>query len=360
MQINTLKSQSLNKKLVFVLPEYDENSSTHFNYIIDLLEEVSSEMDILLFIEYGRKKPDISRIQRVYLQKMQIKGLNLIERFLVFLWFRMCGYKRFYVHYSYFSAIIAGLISRFTFAKSFAWYCEQKNLYSGGKFAFKAAIRCIQKIVTCTDLMAGYYNEFFKIKKSKIAVMHNWVDLNKLTCKKDQGSTIKTILFVHWLSPRKGSEYLSDIIMKTFDKFPNCKFVIVGDGPDYKKLRAEFAGQNVEFVGVVPNSRISKYFCMADVFIMPSREEEFGRVLLEAMAFGVPIVAMETFGTRAVLNNEQKKFMVKQGDIEDFSDKVVKLLKNDALREELSRTGYLHVRNFDQHISAQKFIEIVR
>ncbi len=68
---------------------------------------------------------------------------------------------------------------------------------------------------------------------------------------------------------------------------------------------------------------------------------------------------MDTLGTRAVLNDAQKKFMVKQGDIDTFSEKMVELLKDDDLRQELSRIGYSHVENFDQHISAQKLIEII-
>jgi len=262
------------------------------------------------------------------------------------------------VHYSYFSAILAGFVCRFTGAKSFVWYCEQKNLYKKNCLTFRLAIRMIQKVVTCTKLMAGYYHEVFKVSKNKLSVMHNWISVPKTLAVRVSHER-KTVLFVHWLSPRKGSEYLPDIVNATLAKI-DCDFVIIGNGPDFRHLKEAFKAESrVKMLGAVPNHQAISYYKRADVFIMPSREEEFGRVLIEAMAAGTPIVAMETLGTEAVLNNEQKKFVVKQGDIDDFSDKIVSLLKNSDLRNDISRIGFEHVKHFDKKLSVEKFLEIV-
>lgn len=344
------------KKLVFVLPEYDEQTSTHYNYLVEMLEDVAKEMDVMVFIEYGKSKPKFKNIQNFYVQKLQIKGLNLLERAAVFFWFRLKGYKKFYVHYSYFSAILVGLVARLTGAESFVWYCEQKNLYKGGNLPFKLAIRLIHKIVTCTDLMAGYYHEFFKIPMSKLAVMHNWVDTRKFEGAREGGR--KNVLFVHWLSPRKGSEYLPGIIGKTLAK-TDCEFTIVGDGPDYEQLKS-LNFDRVKFTGAVPNSEILAYYKRADVFIMPSREEEFGRVLVEAMAAGVPIVAMETLGAKAVLNNEQKKFMVDQRDYDGFTDRIVELLEDPEVHAHMVKVGLERAKCFDKKLSVEKFLKITK
>ncbi len=347
-------------KLVFVLPEYDADTSTHFNYLVDLLEEAAEHIPVCLFIEKASSKPKITNIQECYVQKCQIKGLNLIERFFVFLWMRLRGYNRFYVHYSYMSAIISGIVTRLTGAKSFVWYCERKDLYKGGNLPFKLAIRCIHKVVTCTKLMAAYYHEFFKIPLNKLTVMNNWVDVSKIeSIKSDHITDRKTVLFVHWLSKRKGTDYLPAIVEKTLAKF-DCDFVIAGDGPEFEKLRESMSDSRVKMLGSVPNHEVISYYKSADVFIMPSREEEFGRVLIEAMASGTPIVAMDTLGTKAVLNNEQKNFVSAQGDTEFFSKKIVELLSDDSLREKLSKVGLERARNFDKKLSLEKFLEIIK
>ncbi|MBU1019234.1 MAG: glycosyltransferase family 4 protein [Patescibacteria group bacterium] len=343
------------KKLVFVLPEYDTQTSTHYGYLVDLLEDVAEELDVMVFIEYGKSKPKFKNIQNYYVQKWQVKGLNLIERFFVFFWFRLKGYRRFYVHYSYFSAILAGIVCRLTGGKSFVWYCEQKNLYTGGVWPFKLAIRLIQNIVTCTDLMAGYYHEFFKIPKKKLKVMHNWVDVSEFAGARDDK---RIVLFVHWLSPRKGSQYLPEIIEKTLAK-TDCEFWIVGDGPDFEELKSLEETGKVKMLGAVPNNEILSFYKKASVFIMPSREEEFGRVLIEAMAAGVPIVTMETLGAKAVLNNSQKDFMVKQGDLDAFSDKIALLLDDNELQKKMREVGLDRAKHFDKKLSTKKFLEIV-
>lgn len=350
------------KKLVFVLPEYDKNLTLHYTYLVDLLEKVAEEMEVCVFVEYGKCRPKFKNIQHCYVEKFQIKGLNLVERFFVFLWLRLKGYKRFYVHYSYFSAILAGLITRIFGGKSFVWNCEHKKLYRGGTLPFKVAIKLIHKIVTCTKLMAGYYHEFFKISKKRLEVMHNWVDVRKVRDfeKKDMGWGKNTILFVHWLSPRKGSEYLPGIIEHVFKEKSDCNFIIVGEGPDEKKLRDQFKNEDrVKLTGAVPNREIINYYKNADVFIMPSREEEFGRVLIEAMASGTPIVAMDTFGVKYILNDEQKRFVSEQENVFDFSRKIIELLSDEGLRKHMSEVGLKRAKDFDEHLSLKRFLEIV-
>ncbi len=347
------------KKLVFVLPEYDVNTASHYKYLVDLLEDAAKQLEVFLFIESGNGNPKFENIQDWHIQKWQTPGINLLERFFWFLRLRIRGYKRFYVHYSYFSAIIAGIVTRLARAKSFVWYCEQKNLYSGGKWPFRFAIKLIHNVVTCTNLMANYYHEFYKVPKHKIRVMHNWVDVDEMSNKQaicDKGKR-KSVLFVHWLSPRKGAGFLPEIIDKTLAK-TDCDFVIVGDGPLYNTLK-NIKNDRVKLIGAVPNREVVSHYKCADVFIMPSREEEFGRVMIEAMAAGTPIVAFETLGSKAVLNHEQKQFMVPQSDIDTFTDKITELLENDDLRHHMSRVGIQRVKNFDKKLSLEKFIEIV-
>jgi glycosyltransferase involved in cell wall biosynthesis len=74
--------------------------------------------------------------------------------------------------------------------------------------------------------------------------------------------------------------------------FSQCgrKLVVVGDGPEYRSLRAA-AAPNVEFAGRVPDSQVRELFARARAFVMPG-EEDFGMTPVEALASGKPVVAL--------------------------------------------------------------------
>jgi glycosyltransferase involved in cell wall biosynthesis len=173
----------------------------------------------------------------------------------------------------------------------------------------------------------------------------------------------KVVLFVHWLSERKGAHYLPEIIKEVTAKNPGVVFVIVGDGPYREKLTLGIEEAGVEeyarVIGSVPNARIPQYYAMADLFIMPSTDEGFPRVLLEAMAMGVPFVANDVGGVRDILTRRQLEFITPVGDVVAFSQRIISLLGDDRLRDELKAEGLLKVREFEKQIVANLFADII-
>ena len=107
-------------------------------------------------------------------------------------------------------------------------------------------------------------------------------------------------------------------------------FVVVGDGPERKNL--EFRIQNlglpryVQVVGPVPQRDIVPYFRAADIFLLPSEEEGFPHVLLEAMAAGLPYVASDVGGVSEITPPVLQPFLVPPAEVVRFAAKVVSLL----------------------------------
>ena len=87
-----------------------------------------------------------------------------------------------------------------------------------------------------------------------------------------------------------------DLIVAAFRQMPDRRLVVVGDGPDYRRIKAE-APSNVEMVGFQPHSALVSYMQRARAFIIAA-EEDFGIVPLEAQACGTPVIA---FGKGGVL-----------------------------------------------------------
>lgn len=348
------------KKLFYILPEYEKNTSTHFGYNVELLEEVAQEMRVFLFIEKG-EKPENSRIQKIYVGKFNFVLFRALERFFVFGLARLTGYGDFYSHYAYLSASIAAVICRLSLGRLWFWHCEMRGEYEakscnlcdfGDKvnkdWPFKFVLKFCHRLVTCSEEMKKYYYNEFGVPQSKIKVLPNWVETEKFkVINRKHGNTV---LFLHWLSPRKGSRILPEIFEAVAKRVVNAKFIVAGEGPDYSFLKDEFKRRklHVEMAGEVANKDISNYFKRADVFLNPSREEEFGRVIIEAMAAGLPIVATKTLGAKVILSKKQSAYGFDYENPTRGADLIVKILGSQKLREELRKEGFSRVQVFDK------------
>ena len=292
----------MSQKLCYVLPEYRSNDATHFSHIHDFLKEISKFFDIFLVIEKG-SVPDVSLgYKNVYLLHFRFLPLRIIETFFVLFLVRAKGYRNFYIHYSFLSAFIASLIG-----KTFYWNCGEPWKYKRGflrEFFERLVYKMISHLVTGAPSLADKYSSYYGISRQSIKVMPNWIDLKRFNKNLSRDGvrnklnlplSNKIVLFVHHLSPRKGSRMILPVAQSVLEKDPSVLFLVVGSGPDENFLRTEIskAGllKKIMLLGAVPNKKIPLYFSASDVFFMPSGEEGFPRVLLESMALGIPFVA---------------------------------------------------------------------
>ncbi|NQT04787.1 MAG: glycosyltransferase family 4 protein [Dehalococcoidia bacterium] len=239
--------------------------------------------------------------------------------------------------------------------------------------AFRLNLKMINYLVTGTPLMAEHYSQNYGISVNKIKVIPNSINLARFQpgnydCVKireelgvPEGN--KVVLFVHWLSERKGAHYLTEIISKVSDKNPHTTLIIIGDGPYHARLAQEINNTGLakyaRITGGVPNTEVSRYYAIADLFIMPSTDEGFPRVLLEAMAMGVPFVANDIGGVRDIVTARQLAFISPVGDIALFSDNIIRLLNDDKMRDELKAEGFAKVKEFEKQAVADLFAKMI-
>lgn len=319
------------EKLVFLIPEYNPKTPTHFAHLYDFISELRRTADIFLVIEKGGKPEDFK--DRVSLQKFQFLPLRYLENFLILMSARLKGYKNFYIHYSFVSAFNASLLAKIFGGKVFYWNCGLPwNYQKGSRVVFeKLVYKMINFLVTGTEGMKREYARHYKIPLEKIKVMPNWINLENIkNLVSPLGGTgrQKVILFAHRLSRRKGAQFLPDILEKLKDE--NIVLIIIGGGPEEIVLKLKIKNlklsERVRFLGWVPNEEIYRYYAAADVFIMPSEEEGFPRVLLEAMAMEVPFVSSDVGGVKEIIPPEFLNYVVEIGDVDRFSQKIKELL----------------------------------
>lgn len=179
----------------------------------------------------------------------------------------------------------------------------------------------------------------------------------------------KMLLFVGRLAEKKGVTYLISAMKAVVKAFPDCKLIIVGDGPEKQALQRQSQqlglSGSVVFAGSVPNSQLPPFYRAADVFILPSivdsrgDTEGLGVVLLEAVAAGTPVVASNVGGIPDVVVHKRTGLLVEQKSPGQLAAAVISLLKNPQLRGKLSAAAREHIsKNFSWDVVAARFYDV--
>lgn len=149
------------------------------------------------------------------------------------------------------------------------------------------------------------------------------------------------ILFVGRLIKQKNAELLLKAAPLVLKKVPSTLFLIIGDGPERAKLENLIdrlnIRNNVIFEGEVANDLLPSYYRSSTVFVFPSNYEGWGRVALEAMASGKPLVMTDVgCGGEAVINGETG-YVVPVGSKTMLAQRIIFLLENSQIREQMGK-----------------------
>jgi len=363
-------------KLCYILPRYETADASHFSHIHDFLKEIGGIFDIYLVIEKGSKPPVSLGYKKSYILKSRFIMFRIIETKVILLLACFSGYRDFYVHYSFLSAFFAAITIKIFGGRVFYWNCGEPWKYKRNflrEFFERSVYKMVTHLVTGAPSLADKYAEHYGIKRESVLVMPNWIDLRRFKSilskeearkKLDIPQDGKVILFAHRLSPRKGSRMILPVALEIIRARQNTIFIVAGSGPDENFLRREIKNKglekNVRLVGAVANRELPEYFVASDIFFMPSEEEGFPRVILEAMALGIPFVASDVGAVRDIIPQVVHGNMVTVGDTEGFVEKIDLLLNQsktdgDLMAEKLA----IHAINYDVLVVAEKFTKLI-
>ncbi|TVP48689.1 MAG: glycosyltransferase family 4 protein [Gemmatimonadales bacterium] len=150
------------------------------------------------------------------------------------------------------------------------------------------------------------------------------------------------ILTVAGLIRRKGVDTILRALGRLRDSH-DFTLVICGKGPETPALRklGEELGltDRLDFRGRVPRDQIQRYFAACDVFILASRMEAAGNVLLEAMGAGRPVIATDSGGPGEYVRNDRTGFVIPVDDDAAMADRLAHLLDNPEVQERLGSAG---------------------
>jgi glycosyltransferase involved in cell wall biosynthesis len=165
--------------------------------------------------------------------------------------------------------------------------------------------------------------------------------------------------------PGKGLNVLADALAKIMGEA--WQLLVVGDGserePFEQELRAAGLSDQVEFTGAISFDQVPKYFHRLDVMVIPTEttkriREQFGRVIVEAMASGVPVIGSTCGAIPEVIGEAGLVFP--EGDAGALADALRRLLGEEGLREQLALAGRERVEQYSWDQVAEKTYELFR
>lgn len=169
------------------------------------------------------------------------------------------------------------------------------------------------------------------------------------------------LLFVGHVEPRKGLLNVIKALKVVKSSIPSVKLVVVGKKTNHeyftrisRLISDEDLGGNVVYKGTIGKTRLKNEYHKCSIFVLPSKEEPFGIVLLEAMASCKPVIATNVGGIPYVVRDEESGFLVGEGNVGELVDRTLVLLENKDLRQKMGKKGQRIAKRFNWKDIAQK------
>ncbi|RDH45923.1 glycosyltransferase family 4 protein [Zooshikella ganghwensis] len=223
-------------------------------------------------------------------------------------------------------------------------------------------VLCVAKAIAKTYQLGG-------VPKNKIIIIPNSVDVkrNKLDKNTNKNSDKHTDLymfgFIGRLSVEKGPDLFLNVCQSFVQRYSQAvpvKAVIIGDGP-LQQVLMESTEQNhqpqIDWVGY--QSDIQYWLQQIKILLITSRTEGTPLCALEAMAFGVPVIAFAVGGLVDLIEHEQTGLLVPPNDLNLFVDTVYRLQQDDILQKKIIKNALAKVEWLN-HQSREKVLTCYR
>ncbi len=176
---------------------------------------------------------------------------------------------------------------------------------------------------------------------------------NPLSLNNNQTSKLdsKKVICVGKISYQKGQDILVSIWKEIHAKFPNWQLHLYGK-EDLNFINTDKLGNNIFFHP--PEKNILQKYLESSIYVMPSRFEGFGMVLIEAMNCGLPCISFDcNYGPSDIIVNNEDGFLIENGNSDLFKQRLEQLLQDENLRKNMGKKGHDNVERFSaNHIVA--------
>ena len=221
-------------------------------------------------------------------------------------------------------------------------------------------------IRTVSDGISLKLHNFFFIPKNKLHNIPVGITINrnstinifKTGIKKEK---IINILYVGRFEKEKNLDLWLNTSFLVAKKYENARFTLIGDGRENIRIRRKINlnkyARNFYLPGFLSYSELIDIYEKADIFLLTSFYEGFGRVILEAMKFGIPCVSTNSIGPSDLIKNGKNGFISKKRDPSELAKMISLLIENKSLYSSMSKRSLKIAEEFNFEKISNKYIK---
>jgi glycosyltransferase involved in cell wall biosynthesis len=219
-------------------------------------------------------------------------------------------------------------------------------------------------VVACSEALRRDVLEF--APRAHVTTIHNGADVGLFAgVTRPRRSTIRRLLHIGKFEHKKSQDIILRAFAQLLTVYPDCSLTLIGaDGPLLLQTREliERLGleQRAELHVNVPHDQLPSFMEQADLFLLPSRIEPFGIVLLEAGAAGLPVIATRVGGIPELIEHERSGLLIAADNVDELVQAIRRLIENPSLAEELGRNWHTRVMStWSWDVNCEKYLHLV-
>ncbi|WP_421381508.1 glycosyltransferase [Bacillus salacetis] len=232
------------------------------------------------------------------------------------------------------------------------------------------AIENAERLILVSNKLARLKDKFYPEINTPVSVIFNGV--NKFFLQKDvvesKGESYFStegpkLLSVSNLYTEKGIEDNIRAVKELTKKYKTLEYIIVGKGYDEDRLKNLVSDlgltNHIRFIGAKKNNEVKQIMRQCDIFTMPSTNESFGVVYIEAMACGKPVIGCYGQGIEDIVEHGKTGFMVNPHSPDEIVQVCEELLTDDDYRAEVGNEAYnVVLKRFTWEIAAKEIVTV--
>lgn len=217
-------------------------------------------------------------------------------------------------------------------------------------WALRTLLRLADVIVAPSRAFLRDLLAVFPSVTERAVAVHNGIDLDEfpVPAPLPARSHAPTVLCIAAHNSKKAIDVLLQAFAAVRRAYPSAQLQLVGDGPlrgQLERLAQELAlGGSVAFLGACTRGEVDRLLNACHVFVLPSRAEPFGLVVVEAMAHGRPVVASAVGGITEIIDHGTTGLLVPPDDPEALAQAVLQVLSDEPLAKALAARGQARAR----------------
>lgn len=237
-------------------------------------------------------------------------------------------------------ALIAGIITRRKII------CHLRGVVKLSLFD-KVIARRVTKFIAISNFIKDEYSGSI-LNVNNISVIYNGTDMNIFNFRNRDYNKVEYIGFIGRLEKWKGIITLIDSVPLVLKEYPNLKFIIAGNGKLFNYLIERVNNmkitKSISFLGAVDN--IVEVYEKIDIFVHTSvTPEPFGRVVIEAMATGLPVISTVIGGPNEIITDRIDGLLIEPGDEEILAGAIIGLVKDKNARKKMGTNAIKSVES---------------